>query len=169
MTDSAIVQSFERVTDDSGESVEVKIDEVGGPLLTIENYVPCGDDAPPLDTDFVAVKEAAGRGTNQAVGYQDPKNKGKALGGEKRIYARDPDDGSVVAEIWLKGAGTIALISIKAGSSIELNGVLIDQQGNITTPGDVTAKNGSPATSVALSTHKHGSGTGPTSAPLPGT
>jgi hypothetical protein len=169
VTDVAAVESFERVTDENGEAVIVKVDEVDGPLLEPENFPPCGDDAPPLATDFAAIKEATGRGTTQVVGYQDPKNKGKALGGEKRIYARDPDDGSVVADIWLHGDGTIEITSIKSGSSINLNGVLIDQQGNITAPGDVTAMSASPATSVKLSTHLHPTGTGPSGPPQAGT
>lgn len=169
MTDVAQVQSFERVTDDDGETVIVKVDEVDGPLLEPENFVPCGDDAPPLPTDFAAIKESTARGTTQVVGFVDPKNKGKALGGEKRIYARDPDDGSVVAEGWLKGNGDIAFTSIKSGGKITLNGVEIDQQGNITAPGDVTAMSGSPGTSVKLSTHLHPTGTGPSGPPEVGT
>lgn len=168
MTDVAQVQSFERITDDDGESVEVKVDEVDGPLLTLEHFAPCGDDSPPLPTDFAAVKAATGSGTAQAVAYQDPKNKGKAAGGEKRTYARAAD-GTVVAEIWAKGNGDVFITSLQAGGKINLNGVEIDQQGNITAPGDVTALNGSPGTSVKLSTHLHDSGTGPTTSPTPGT
>lgn len=180
MTDVAQVQSFERVTDDDGETVIVKVDEVDGPLLEPENFVPCGDDAPPLSTDFAAIKEATARGTTQVVGYVDPKNKGKALGGEKRIYARDPDDGSVVAELWIHGDGSFDLTAIKSGADvristlqsggvIDLNGVKIDAQGNITAPGDVTAMSASPGTSVKLSTHLHPTGTGPSGPAQAGT
>lgn len=166
MTDAAAVQSFERVTDENGEAVEVKVDESGGPLLTLEHFAPCGDDAPPLPSDFAAVKDATGTGTAQAVGYQDPKNKGKALGGEKRTYARDAD-GNVVAEIWAKGNGDIAITSLKSGGKVNINGVEIDKQGNITTPGDMTVKKG--AAQVTLSTHVHNTGVGPSSPPNPGT
>lgn len=180
MTDFAPVQSFERVTDENGEAVEVKVDEVDGPLLTLEHFAPCGDDAPPLAGDFAAIKEATGTGTAQAVGYLDPKNRGKALGGEKRIYARDPDDGSVVAELWMHGDGSFDLLAIKSGADIristlqsegviDLNGVKIDKLGNIVAPGEVTAMNA--AAPVKLSTHLHTSATpgAPTSPPTPGT
>jgi hypothetical protein len=168
MTAEALVQSFERVTDDDGEVLQVKVDEVGGPLLTLDNYVPCGDDSPPLSTDFAAIKPATGRGNAQAVGYLDPQNKGKALGGEKRTYARNAN-GTVVAEIWAKGNGDVFITSLASGGKINLNGVEIDQQGNITAPGDVTAMSGSPGTSVKLSTHLHPTGTGPSGSPTPGT
>lgn len=167
MTDVAAVQSFERVTDDNGEAVDVKVDEVDGPLLTLEHFAPCGDDAPPLDSDFAAVKEATSTGTAQAVGYQDPKNRGKALGGEKRFYARSPSDGSVVAEGWLHGDGLIEFTTLKTGVCFKLGLVEIDDQGNITTPGEITAKAGTPAL-VTLTKHFHPTGTGPSGPATPG-
>lgn len=165
----AVVAAFERIADDNGNGVEIKVDQADQTLLTLENFPPLGDDAPPLAGDFVAIKDSTGRGNSQAVGFIDSKNAGVALGGEKRIYARDPTDGSVVAEIWLKGAGDIAITSIKAGGKITLNGVEIDQQGNITAPGEVTAMAATPATKVTLSHHMHATaGTGPPSPPTPG-
>jgi hypothetical protein len=169
MGTTAVVQSFERVSDEDGEGVDVKLEPAGetGPLDEAEHFASSGDDAPPLPKDFAAVSDAPGRGSKRVTGYVDPKNAGTALGGEKRIYARDPVDGSVVAEIWLKGTGDISIVSIKSGGKIILNGVGIDQQGNIKAPGDVTAMSAGPG--VKLSTHLHGSGTGPTTAPTPGT
>ncbi len=166
MTDSAPVQSFERITDENGEAVEVKVDPVDGPLLTIENFPPCGDDAPPLSTDNAAIKEATGTGTAQAVGYQDPKNKGKALGGEKRMYGRAPD-GTVAAEIWIHGDGLVEITALAAGGRYKIGKVEIDADGNLTTPGEITAK--VDTTPVKLSTHIHPTPSGPSSPPTPGT
>jgi hypothetical protein len=164
---TGIVQSFERVTGDDGQLVDIIVDTGGGRLLTLEHVTDCGDDSPPLAGDSVAISESTGQGAARSAGYVDLKNAGKAIGGEKRIYARDPDDGSVVAEVWLKGTGDIVLTSIKSGSKIILNGVEIDQQGNVTTPGEVTAMLGTAP--VKLSTHLHPTGVGPSGAPTPGT
>jgi len=163
----AVVTGSERVTDDNGHSVDITADQAGEQLLTLADYPPLGDDALPLPGDFVAVGDMTGNGVARASGYVDTKNPGVALPGEKRIYARDPDDGSVVAEIWLKGAGDIAIKSIKAGGKINLNGVEIDQDGNITAPGEVTAKAGTPAL-VTLTQHTHPTGTGPSGPAIPG-
>lgn len=166
MTDSAPVQSFERVSDENGEAVEIKVDPVGGPLLTIENFPPLGDDAPPLSTDVAAIKEATGTGTAQAVGYQDVKNKGKALGGEKRMYGRAPD-GTVAAEIWIHGDGLVEITALAAGGRYKIGKVEIDADGNLTTPGEITAKAGTPAL-VTLTGHIHPTGTGPSGPATPG-
>ncbi len=163
---TAVVISFERVVDDNGSGVGVKVDTGGESPVTAEHFDSCGEDSPPLPGDFAAINDAPGCGAQSISGYVDPKNAGTALGGEKRIYARDPDDGSVVAEIWIKGSGDVAVTSIKSGGKIILNGVEIDQQGNVTTPGEVTAKLGTAP--VKLSTHLHNSGTGPTASPTPG-
>lgn len=163
---TGIVQLFERVVEDGAPLVEVQVDAGGGELLTLEQVDPCGDDSPPLPGDYVAISESTGSGAARTAGFADPKNPGKALGGEKRLYARDAG-GTPVAELWLKGNGDIAITSIKGGSKITLNGVEIDQQGNITTPGDVTAKLG--AAPVRLSTHQHPTGVGPSGPPTPGT
>ncbi len=165
---TGLVQSFERVTKDDGTNVvEVKADAGGGEILVIEHGADGGDDAPPLAGDYAAIGDSTGSGAVRSAGYSDTKNPGKALGGEKRIYARNPDDGSVVAEIWLKGNGDIAIKSIRADGKINLNGVEIDQDGNIKAPGEITAKAETPQM-VTLTQHTHGSGTGPTTAPIPG-
>lgn len=163
----SVVTSFERTADEDGNSVEVKVDQGDQQPIVAEHYGAPGDDSPPLPGDIVATKESSGKGSAQAIGYNDAKNAGVALGGEKRIYARDPDDGSIVAEGWLKGNGDVAFTSIKSGGKIILNGVEIDQQGNITAPGEVTAKAGS-AQLVTLTQHIHPTGTGPSGPATPG-
>jgi len=138
------VQSF--------EDGAVKVDPGGGDLLTADHFAPVGDDSPPLAGDFAALEESAGAGAEQATGYSDDTEK-KAAPGEKRVYARDAA-GEVVAELWLKGDGSIEITSIKSGSEVTINGVTIDQDGNISTPGDVEI---GPA-GLSLLTHVHISG-----------
>ncbi len=175
----ALVVAFERITDDDGHGVAITVDASGGPLVKAQHFDSCGEDSPPLAGDFAAINDAPGCGAQSIAGYVDPKNLGKALGGEKRGYARDPNSGVVVCEMWQKGDGSIHIEAIKSGSDItistlqsggkiHLNGVVIDAQGNVTTPGEVTAKLGTAP--VKLSTHVHPTaGTGAPSPPTPGT
>lgn len=138
----------------------------------VDHLSPPGVDALPLPGDEVQLDDAEGSGNSSCCSYADPKNEGKALPGEHRTYARD-DEGTPVCEVWLKKDGTIALKSIAPGKKLDLHGVLIDQQGNAVFPGDVTimaVDSASPApTAIKLSTHLHGTGVGPTTAPTPGT
>lgn len=164
---TGIVQSVERVVRDDVPLVEVRVDVGGGEPLTLEHFDSCGEDSLPLPGDCAAISDSTGSGAARAAGYLDAKNTGEGLGGEKRIYARDPNTKEPVAELWLKGNGDVAITSIKAGGKLILNGVEIDQQGNITTPGDVTVKKDTAP--VTLSTHLHNSGTGPTAPPTAGT
>jgi hypothetical protein len=183
MGTTAVVQSFERVSDENGNGVDVKIETAGADNVDeAEHFANCGDDAPPLPGDFAAISDAPGKGSLRVGGYADAKNLGKALGGEKRIYARS-SDGTLVAEIWLKGDGSIHVEAIQSGSDvtistlqsggkINLNGVQIDTSGNVTVPGKVNAT-GEVTTSAAgapvkLSTHIHPTGTGPSGPPQPG-
>lgn len=166
----AEVKSIERSSDDGVHGVDVQVD-AGDEEVTAEHYGEPGVDALPLPGDQALLQAAEGAGAETVSEYLDPKNEGKSLPGERREYARDAD-GNVAAEFWIKGNGDVAITSIKAGGKIILNGVEIDQQGNITTPGDVTAVAGTaevPLPGVKLSTHLHGTGVGPTTGPTPGT
>jgi hypothetical protein len=175
---SGIVQFFERSVKDGVPVVDVQVDTGGGRLLTIDHEGSSGSDCPPLAGDYAAISAATGAGAARSAGYTDPKNAGKALGGEHRSYARDPQTGEAVCEVWLKGPGRVVITALKAGADIELstkpsggvidlNGVKIDANGNITTPGEVTAKLGS--TPVKLTTHQHPTGVGPSGPPTPNT
>jgi hypothetical protein len=167
MSELAVVQSFERVSDDDGEGVDVRLEfaESAEPQ-DAEHFANSGDDAPPLKDDFAAVEAAPGKGSKRVVGYVDAKNKGKALGGEKRIYARAPN-GTVAAEIWIHGDGLVEITALAAGGRYKIGKVEIDGDGNISTPGEVTAKAGTPAL-VTLTQHKHPTGTGPSGPAIPG-
>lgn len=166
MGTTAVVTGTERVSDDDGEGLIVTYDEHGAAPEEAEHYAPAGDDSPPLPGDFPAVDDAPGRGNKRITGYVDSKNKGKALEGEKRVYARAAD-GSVAAEIWLHGDGLVEILSLKPGGKYKIGKVEIDEDGNITTPGEVTAKADTPA-KVTLTQHIHPTGTGPSGPATPG-
>lgn len=104
----------------NGVSVPVtSIDRGAGRGSSSYHFGPSGDDSPPLPGDVAACLErVAGNGSTAAVGYQDPKNAGKALPGERMMYARNPQ-GEVVLEVYLKGDGSF-LVESKTGSAIEL-------------------------------------------------
>lgn len=171
------VQSFERTED----GPDVTVDAGGGDLATAQHFEPAGYDAQPLPGDTAATQSSAGAGHEQALGYLDAKNDGKAEPGEARIYARRAD-GTPVCEFWLKASGDIEITSLPAaGGKIIINGVEIDQQGNITTPGAVDATgnitsaalvqgNEVASATVHLTTHVHTSAAAgaPTSPPTPG-
>jgi hypothetical protein len=158
----------ERTVSDEGiPVVNVQVDPTGGANSTAEQVTPAGIDSLPLRGDIAGLADGTGSGGKQAIGYVDPKNPGKALEGETRLYSRASEDGAQSAEVWLHGNGDVEIKSVKSGGKIILNGVEIDQQGNLTAPGEVTAK--ATAAPVKLSTHLHGSGTGPTTGPTPGT
>lgn len=114
----AKILSFVRAERRGAKVSDVKADPGGGPNITAEHFAPTGEDAHPLPGDYVATSRAAGTGRETAVGYLDPKNESKAQAGEKRIYARDPDTGDVVVEIWLKNDGEA--LAINANGSVKL-------------------------------------------------
>lgn len=170
---SAVVQ-FIRSTVDSLKIPEVQVTpSAEGVPVTAEHYAPPGVDAVPLPDDTAAYMPGTGSGRLAVVAYMDTRNAGTAAAGEHRIYARDAD-GNVVASIWLKGNGDIELragegasMTIKASGDALINGVTIDSDGNITTPGDVTVK--STTAPVTSSTHQHPTAMGPSGSPTPGT
>lgn len=168
----AILRSFSRRdVDDASGLGEAVVDLGGEELRTAQHFTPAGIDARPRPGDYVAGVEVG----RQVVllGHADPSG-GIAGAGEVRVYARN-GDGAGVAAVHVKADGSV-LITNEEGGSIEMatngdvtiNGVLIDTDGNVVAPGEVTAKDG-PGTSVGLSTHLHGTAMGPSDAPTPGT
>lgn len=185
----ASVTEFLRNNDQGTPTPEVKCDAGDGDPSTVGHFTPPGTDAQPLAGDVAYLGDDLGRGNEQAVGYQDPKNAGVAGPGEHRIYSRAPD-GSIVAEIWAKADGSILVRSALAGSSVELGadgsvtittpqasaelgadgavdlsnatgGVAVDAAGNVTFT--------TPLGTFGAGTHTHASPFGPTGPPLPGT
>lgn len=97
--------SFTRVTRNSANISDVKVDPGGGSNVVVEHYGPAGDDSHPLPSDAVAcIRNSLHRAT--AVGYADTVNEPAALAGEKRIYARD-SSGAVITTLWLRNTGII--------------------------------------------------------------
>jgi hypothetical protein len=139
----------------------------GGANIQADHMSDVGDDSVPLTTDYAALIIVPGTGRAASIGYSDPKNESKSNAGDKRIYSRDKNTGGQVAEIWLKNDGTI---EITGDGNITVNGVTIDPNGNITTPGSLNAQGVTDTTNnVTLSTHIHPTPSGPSSAPTPGT
>jgi hypothetical protein len=161
----AEVQITRRVADADGHGLDVQCDPGGGANVTAPVFGPAGTDAVPLPGDFVALEDSVGAGAEHATGFADVGLAGRAQPGEVRLYARRTD-GSLAIELWLKADGTLV---IGSGGDVTINGVTITASGAIRAPGEVTAMASSPASSVSLSTHYHGSNTGPTTKPLPGT
>lgn len=168
----ATILRIEREDEDGDKALFAVVDMGGDSNLTAELMQPAGDDSIPLPGDTAILVEIVGSGSMGAVAFTDAKNESKAQDGERRTFARDAD-GNMVAEIWAKRDGTIKISSLASGSKINLNGVEIDQDGNITVPGGVTAKGEVTAQSqtapVKLSMHTHLTAMGPTDAPTPGT
>jgi hypothetical protein len=107
----AKVVSFER----RGAEEDVVVDTGGGALVTAAHLGGAGEDSPPLPGDVASLDDSSGTGNQQVTGYHDPLNTGKADDGEKRIYGRNAA-GEVVAEVWLKGDGTV-LVQGKIGDN----------------------------------------------------
>lgn len=174
MAGMADVLDTERGVGENGEpTVTIKVDPVGGANGTLDHFSAPGDDALPLPGDIVAVSDGAGTGNEQTTGCHDTKNAGKALPGEKRMYARD-STGKVICEVWLKGSGSIraenqagGYIELKDDGKVEFNGVIVDLTGEVKAPAEITAM--AAAALVTLSKHLHPTAMGPSGPPTPGT
>lgn len=157
---TGIVIAVETVEEDGAKLTIIHADTGGGDATrALLNRDP-GDDSRPLPGDSVALVGAPGKGAEQVVGIADTANDAVAGAGEKRIYSRS-GGGDVEAEIWLKADGSIVVTNKSGGSirlepsgSVDINGAVIDASGNISTPGDVTAKDAT--VPISVSTHLHG-------------
>lgn len=116
----------------------VKNNPGGGAIVDSEYYAAgAGVDAPPLETDFVAVIEVQGTGRTVAVGSLDGANASIAEMGEMRVYARDAA-GAIKATLHMKGDGSAKLfndagaIELKSDGSVDINGATISVAGEIT-------------------------------------
>lgn len=162
---------------------EAKLDPGGGPNITADHFAPAGDDAHPLPGDYVIVSRVPRSGGYGAVGYLDPSNTPKAALGEKRLYARAPDTGAVVVEVWLQNTGQVVVqndnaslslapdgsiaganasgnFTLQAGGNFEVNGAVIDTDGRISSPTAVAAPS-IQAAGKELAGHDHPAGDPP--------
>ena len=166
---------------DGEDGPEVRVDNAGD-TSTAEHFAPSGCDAPPLDGDFAALTDAPGAGGQQAVGYNDTKNQGKAKPGEVRHYARDAN-GAIVGWFWAKGDGTVVLENeqgvlelapsgnVRASKDFKIEGKLevsgeIKAGGAIEAGGEITWNAATVPTKA--STHTHPTAMGPSGPPIPG-
>lgn len=162
----ARVLAFLRVTRNNAKISDVKVDSGGGANITAEHFAPVGDDSYPLKTDYALTVDTRRSGGEAVVGYSDPLNTPKAEEGDKRIYARDPSDGSVVIEVWLKNDGTGTMsnangsMTLSPDGTYTINGVTIDPSGNITSPSSISAPS-VVANGKELDGHLHPAGTVP--------
>lgn len=175
--------SFTRLTRNSAEVSDVKVDRGGGDTRTLEHFSAPGDDSHPLPGDYVAALSQAGTGREAAVGYLDPLNNPKAGPGEKRIKARDASTGLDVVDVWLKSDGTAITenangsstlapdgsitgtnnngsFSLQSGGAFVVNGVTISPNGDVDIPSSLTVN------SKEIADHGHDINSG-SSAPGP--
>lgn len=174
--------AFTKTLRNGAKVSDVKVDSGGGPNVTAEHFSSPGDDSQPLTSDYVITVPTQKSGGMAAVGYLDPKSDQKANAGDKRIYSRNAT-GVAMVELWLKNDGSAVLtnalgsIQLLANGSIDLNGVVIDPSGSISTSGTMAAAGVTDtATNVTLNSHTHtqpndggGNTESPTAAPTPGT
>lgn len=134
----AVIMSFTRTIINGVTASIVKLDPGGGPLVTAEHISDPGDDSYPVPGDYAVIDPQNKTGRYTVSGYIDPNLNPKSDTGEKRIYARD--NNGEVAEVWLKNDGSIVVsngsgnIELLANGNIDLNGVIIDTNGNMTVP-----------------------------------
>lgn len=178
--------SFVRGERGEAKLTNVLIDPIGGANKTGEHFATPGDDSHPLASDYVLAISVMQTGRVAITGYLDPKNEGKAVAGEKRIYARD-SEGAQVVDLWLKNTGefivenenmsitaspegAVKVINksgsheLKVSGEFHINGAVIDTSGNITSPGKIKAPNVEADTSLKaagkeIAGHKHLHGT----------
>ena len=119
----------------SAEGKDVKVDRGSSDNVTAKHFSDPGNDSLPLPKDYSALSNASGTGRQTAVGYRDSKNAGKASPGEKRIYSRS-NDGTEIAEVWLKNSGEISItngvgvFTMLPNGDVVINGVRILADGS---------------------------------------
>ncbi len=167
-------------TKSQGASVsDVKHDPGGGANQTAHHFQDPNTDSAPLPGDFLITVNVQQTGSQEAVAYLDPNSSQVAEPGEHRTYSRD-DGGTEKAQVYIKKDGTIEVsndtvtltlsasgqatlangsgsITLEPGGDVDINGAIIDTNGNITT-----------ANGISLDDHLHVGNLGnPTSAPIP--
>ncbi len=118
----ALILSFVRSLAGEAKVSDVKVNPGGGANITAQHFAPAGDDAHPLPADYVATMRVQRTGSEVAVGYLDPKNEQKSQPGDKRIYARGPEDGTATVEVWLKSDGTALTSNAKGSTTLSPDG-----------------------------------------------
>ena len=104
----AKVLSFLRTDENGIKSSDVKVDRGGQRNITGEHFQPSGFDSVPVDErDYAIAIKIPGSDRYVIVGYVDPENDPVAQPGESRIYARNPQTGVVVAQVYVQSNASI--------------------------------------------------------------
>lgn len=180
----AIIIEFVRRSLASGlRAGVVKMDPGGGANVTAQHFADSGDDSQPLPGDYSVTVDTPRTGSVASVGHFDPVNEAKSKPGEKRIYARDPNTGETVLEMWLENDGKLTILNdvttftiLPSGSirgendngffelqddgTFNVNGATIDEDGNITSPFSISSVS-VVASGKELSGHNHNAGNPP--------
>ena len=161
----ATVLALVRTIRNGANAVDITAN-IGGNFNVTELHLSApGDDSLPLPGDYAALMEVVGSGQGLSVGYADPLNVGTSEPGEKRIYARD-SAGAVKSFIHLKNDGSVTILNangallLTASGDVNINGVIIDPSGNITTTGAIEAASVE-ANGLELAGHTHAVTTAP--------
>lgn len=139
-------------TQDSEEGVEVIVALEGDDnnLVTADHFCSPGIDTKPIPGDYVKLTEFPG--DRWVASSYDMAEVPVSKDGEVRIIARDAASGKVVASFFMTGDG-----------SVTINGLIIDKDGNLHTPGEITTAKG--GLDINLSDHIHLHSMGPTKGP----
>ena len=170
----ATITEFYREIKNGVEAPFLKVEAEKSVNFTTPHFTPPGDDSPPLLNDQAALVESTGEGRMNSVGYIDNTNPGVANPGEKRFYCRD-GEGVIKAVLYMQNDGAFSVISddyeisalangtikianstgnfdMASGGTINLNGVTIDTDGNLTSPKKITGDSGDFTSSLKAST-----------------
>ncbi len=173
------------VTDAAGNwTRQFRVDPGGGAAITASQFGTPGDDSAPLDSDVPILVPLKRSGSGAIVGYVDPKNTPSVGKGERKLYARQAS-GALIGWVWLHDDGSIETandngsVFLNADGTVTINGLVIDTDGNVTTPGTINADGAIETAStlkgagvtdtlqnVTVGTHVHPSNGAP---PTPGT
>lgn len=156
-----ILVSFVRRLVGATNSSDAMFDRGGGDNRTGQHFAPPGDDSQPLPGDYVAALSQAPTGRDSVVGYVDPVSTPVAGPGEVRRYARDPDTGDTMVSFWLKATGEAVIandngsITLQPDGSVNINGVIIAANGDVTIPNSLNLAG------LEIAGHTHLAGTPP--------
>lgn len=145
---SIVAKVIRTQTGTSGPEVIVDIDKDN--FLTAEHYCAPGIDARPIPGDYVRLEQMPNDRWH-ATAY-DMVEVSVTKEGEVRIISRKADTGK-----------TAAYIHLAVDGSVNINGLIIDAEGNLHTPGEVTTAKG--GMDINLSDHIHLHSMGPTNGP----
>lgn len=177
----ATILDFLSVNRNNANINDVTVKSGGNYNITAEQYIAI--DKQPLKTDYAFLVQDSGTGRHVVLGYIDPINTNEANEGEEGLKGRSPEGGAVVCRVFVRNDGSVQINNengnfvLNPNGDFNLNGVIIDTQGNITTPASISASldissdtsmtapqmttNSIVADGKELSNHTHPAGTPP--------